>query len=176
MTGFLLTWGTIMHKVKNRIFLKCILICLVLITLLSSSGCFEARTPPDIATAEKMIENKDIMTVVNYMANLKYNDIVIMSADGEMVADYVDIKITDETVNEAISTLKKHNDAITFFRNGNNIYITIWRHPQEISSGIAYSINGINIPEAQYQTEITPLSKDGWYYYVCDYHIWRSGE
>ena len=134
------------------------------------------RTPPSINEIEKILEKKydDIMTVVNYMSNLNYQDIIISSANGEMKEDLVNIKIIDESVNDAIRRLERYNEDISFERRGNNIFITIWNHPQEISSGIAYTISENNIPEAHYQTEITPLSKDGWYYYICDYHIWRQ--
>lgn len=147
-----------------------------MIIMFSVSGCFKPRTPPDIVDIEKLMESKyeDITTVVNYMSNLYYDDIIISQANGEMLADLVNNTINDENVNKAISRLKRNNKDISFVKRGNNIFITIWTHPQEISSGIAYSINRIDIPEAQYQTEITPLSKDGWYYYICDYHIWRQ--
>ncbi len=34
----------------------------------------------------------------------------------------------------------------------------------------------MTMPEVQYATEFTPVSDDGWYYYVADYNEWRVNQ
>lgn len=178
MTGNLLIWGIVMHNCNIKSRLRRILLYWVLIIFIFSlSACSEPRTPPTTAKVESFLEQKydEILTVVNFMCNLNYDDIIILHANGEMLVDLESKKIIDKNVKNAILQLKQYNDSIDFVKQGNIIYITIWVHSQEISSGIAYSINGIDVPNAEFQTEIRPLSKDNWYYFICDYHIYRSG-
>lgn len=149
----------------------------ILVSLLASSlaGC-GGNTPPDFATVHEhyLKHSQDISTVLNFLISSGYEDISIRDGSGTMRADFNTISIANDAVNEAIGGLISDSAYMNIYKNGNSTSFLQWSGIRDIECGIAYSINGTDVPEIQFATQLTPLPEDGWFYYVADYNAWRD--
>lgn len=157
----------------------CFLLTLVLGMILT--GC--SSKPPSVESVEEHFQNNydDIQIVVEFMSNSGYNSIYIKGIDGMMLADLEDVPITDESVFDAVkrllgTPLTGNRQYYYVSKSSNTIEFYQWKGTAEIGCGIAYTINGTDIPDVQYATELVQLSEPGWYYYVDDYNAWRTGK
>ena len=82
--------------------------------------------------------------------------------------------IDDPQVVLAANTLLKSKVYHHICKIDNTIYLLQWTGLQDISCGIAYTINKVDLPQVIYTTQLLPLSNEGWYYYVADYELWRN--
>ena len=176
--------GCKLKKYRNSICIG-IVLCILLV---SFSGChmlnflrgyhMQLNTPPGVKSVKELYsENQeDLETVILYLMNLGYEDIYITSIDGTMLADLVRVPIDNSVVASAVNRLLENDKFRYISKHGNTIHLPHWYGLQDIGCGIAYTINGIDRPEVQFATELTPITEDGWYYYVDDYNSWRSGE
>lgn len=168
-----------MHTNKSRNnFVICTINALATCAFLFSlvSGCKSLNEPPSADYAQSILRDhrSDINLVLEYLISSEYNSIVISNSTGEITADVEKIQITDTKVLSAIKRLLAKNVFYLIYKDGNTITFSCWRGTQDIGSGIAYSINGIDSPETQFMTQLTPLEDSGWYYYVEDYNLWRT--
>lgn len=131
--------------------------------------------PPTVETVEERFNENydDILAVVSFMANSGYEKIQIRNCSEKMYADLKWVAITESSINAATKELLGTELYKGIYKRGNTIEVLQWTSSQSVSCGIAYTINGIDPPDIQYMTEIVPLAKDGWYYYVADYNEWR---
>lgn len=138
-------------------------------------GCLNANTPPSLEDAEaKLIKNKiDVYTITEYLRNISYDKIIISRSDGSMFADFSTRHIEENMVVEAIARLFENEQYYSIYKHGNTIEFSEWKGLQDTGSGIAFSLNGVDVPQVAYTTIMTPLSQSGWYYYVEDYNSWR---
>ena len=121
----------------------------------------------------------DIQIVIDFMINTNYGSIYIDETNGTMRADLEKVNITDDNVKRAVKNLlggflKQDGQYYSISMHNNTIEFHQWSGSQDIGCGIAYSINGTDIPDIEYCTELVPLSETGWYYYVDDYNTWRN--
>lgn len=154
---------------KRKIF--CAILAVVLTFL--CTGC--RSIPPSVeAVEETFTKNYDnLLTIISYMENSEYDDIQITGCSGSMYADFKWVDITEPAVNAAVNELLGTNIYMHIYKSGNTIRVLQWSSSQNISCGIAYTINGKDLPFYEFMTKIVPLSKEGWYYYVADYNEWR---
>ena len=136
-------------------------------------GC--SSTPPDVELVDKRFNENydDILTVVSFLVNSGHKVIHIKDCSGTMFVEFEWIEITDASVNSAINRLLGSGHYRAIYKIGNTIQFPQWIGLQDIGCGIAYTINGKDIPDIQFVTELVPLARDGWYYYVDDYNKWR---
>lgn len=148
---------------------------LVLFLCFPLTGC-RSRIPPTPEDVERhFLDNRqDIQTIVDFLVDSPYEDIYIMDASGIVTADLEKITLTDETVTAAITALISDGNYHSISKSGNTIDFLYWSGSTDIGCGLAYSINGTDLPDVQFCTTLTPLSESGWYYYVEDYNKWRS--
>lgn len=140
------------------------------ITILGSC----AISPPNIQTVkEQFYDNRDdISLITEYMIDSGCESIYIHDDSGNMFADQITTKIHSIEVSAAIKRLFNGKYSV-ITKDGNTILFQQWTRFMDAGCGIAYSINGRDLPEIQYLTELVPLSEEGWYYYVDDYNEWR---
>lgn len=155
------------------------IVCISFVLMISvlATTCFSK--PPSIASVERRFENnyKDIQTVVEFMANSGYKSIILKGNDGTMRADLEIVTIDDESVCDAVECLLGSYGAYqSIYMRNNTVTIRQWRGLTDIGCGIAYSTNKTDAPYVDYATELKPLSREGWYYYVDDYNAWRTGK
>lgn len=156
---------------KPNKWIALILLLVVLGSILPACAGSDALL--DTNRAQKILQDNhnDINIVTDFLSELDYCNVYIRD-DGEyMQADLVDIYIDDSRVSEATKRLL--DTYVNINKIGNTIYLLQVKGP-DIGYGIAYSINGIDAPEVQHMTELTPLTEDGWFFYVSDYNTWRS--
>lgn len=150
----------------------------VVLYCVALSGC----TPdaPSIESVETCFESnyEDILTVVDFIANSDCDLIIIRGSDGTMRADSETVTIEEENVYNAVKRLLVSNGAYCLIsKYKNTIQFEQWQGSiVDIGCGIAYSINETDWPYIEFATEIEPLSRSGWYYYVDDYNAWRTGK
>lgn len=149
-----------------------ILVSLVLIFSLFFLFLRNAVIPPKIGVVQKQLENNydDISSIIGYLATSKYDNIYIYNHKKEMLADLTWMPIDSSEISATITRLFESGYCIQISKIGNTICFLQWKGIRDIGCGVAYSINGIDLPEIQYVTELTPISYDGWYYYVTDYN------
>lgn len=59
----------------------------------------------------------------------------------------------------------------------NSIYYRMWSATiYDIDCGIAVSKDEGGTPKTEFMTKLSPISDDGWYYYVSDYEEWREAQ
>lgn len=153
-----------------------ILLTVLAFLLVFFSGCKDLNTPPDIDSIQERFGTSydSIETVVDFLISCGYEDVSIRDTKGTMVADLTRVQINNDDVSTAVKSLIDNGKYLLIVKNGNTIYFLMWRGLRDIGCGIAYTINGVDTPEIEYSTELTPLSEDGWFYYVSDYNTWRS--
>lgn len=149
-----------------------ILIMAICVTL----TCCGSNIPPDSNSVHEHFLNnyRDIQVVVEYMANSPYEDLFIIDTSGTMQADLTWMQIENEEVMTAVNNLLGNGEYIKIIKTGNTIYMLQWTGTRDIGCGIAYSINGTDVPDVQFTTTLVPITEDGWYYYISDYNKWRS--
>ena len=151
----------------------------LVIFLLSFSGC-SIMEPPNIVKVERDFQKyyDNIQIVVDFMISSEYETIIIDSegrtgladTDGyhiESVELVLDTK-TEEAVKRLLSGGYERIDKVR-----DTIQLQQWHWLNDVGCGVAYTINGQDLQEIQYVTELIPMKKAGWYYYVDDYNQWR---
>ena len=140
------------------------------------TGCALFNTPPSASDIDNLLDENYsyIMIVTEFLIDLEYDAVYISDTSQKMFADFNQINITKSSVNSAIRYLWENKVCRGISKQGNTIQIRHWSGSQEIGCGLAYSINHTDVPEIQFVTELSPLSKDGWYYYVDNYNKWRN--
>lgn len=59
----------------------------------------------------------------------------------------------------------------------NSIYYRMWSATiYDIDCGIAVSKDEGGTPKTEFMTKLSPISDDGWYYYISDYEDWREAQ
>lgn len=166
-----------MMNQKNVLILTLIFLILSLfvITLLLVSGCV-SESPPDAMSAQQLLrDNEDsIRTVVEYLIDTGFENVHISGASKSMLADLSDCTIDNPTVYTAVNELIDEGSYIDIKKRGNTIVFEQWNGLRDIGCGIAYSINETDFPEILFLVELTPISPDGWFYYLYDYNTWRN--
>lgn len=154
--------------------IKWVALVLFLMTLVSIlPACAGSDSLLDMGRAQQTLQDNrnDINTVTEFLSELDYCNVYVRDDGEHMQADLVDIYIDNAKVSEATKRLLETYVSIN--KIGNTIYLLQAKGP-DIGYGIAYSINGTDTPEVQFMTELTPLTEDGWFFYVSDYNTWRS--
>lgn len=157
---------------KKRV-LATILCCLFPIIACS---CEFKQGLPDLATAQdKYNQNAESMKIVtDYLLSLPYECASIDEPNGTFFSDFEWRSIDDEDVCAAIKLLwESEISSIIKSEEMNAVSFDIWSSFQEVSCGVAFSIDGTGTPSVEFMTQIEPLSAPGWYYYVADYNEWR---
>lgn len=154
-------------------------IAIVLLIALCA-GCSNSisNVMPDKETVDEFITNhsEDIQNVTNYLLELRHEYASIDSSDGKIFVDieykYIDIK--DSEIKTSISNLWKAGcRTITKSLQYNSIQFLLWRNNfKEIDCGFVYPIYDSRDPSVNYQTELSPISNNC-YYYISDYGEWR---
>ncbi len=155
--------------IMDKRIIGCILVFLTLSCMLT--GCTN-REPPDIEAMEAYFQKNydDILLVTSFL--IQQEGSVHIDYDRDDFESWFDVKVPQK-IKKTIMSLRE-NQRIVVSKRGNTIVYTIWIPDMtEKDCGIAFSINGTDIPEIEYATVITPLSKPGWYYYVVDFNEWR---
>ncbi len=152
---------------------KLIAVFVILVLTLIPESCL--RRPLSVEDVESFVKENwnDIVLVNDYL--LKQERVILLDDDGSIFIDFVDQRIDDDTVMEAIRSLWREGCVrITKFNEDNAIQYKIWRRdPDGVNCGFVYAIDHTQLPEVQYQIEITPLTIEGWYYYLEDFEKWR---
>ena len=165
-------------KSAIRVIGRIIAVLVISITIMSMPGCAlvkEANTPPSISEIEEIfLENYDDFTLVTeYLLDYGREEVYIEDSGGTMHAGLERIDIADEAVADAVVRLWRIGcSSIAKDESDNSIAFELWWCSQDKACGVAFSINGEE-PTVQFMTEREALQKDGWYYYVEDYHSWR---
>lgn len=157
-----------------------LLLMVFLCTILT--GCFP--NTPDVESVEEHFRSnqEDIQIVVDFLVSMEHPSVYINTTDSTVLVDLERIEIEDEKVNAAIKQLLEDSifDTKQYYnfadKTRNAIHFGLWCSAQGVECGVAYSINGEDLPLSQFCTEIVPLSEPGWYYYVDDYNEWRVGK
>lgn len=164
---------------KQRARSEAILLLLLCMAMLLT-GCHIsvfAYDPPTVEDAEDWLEDnqKEILTIVNYLTGKTADDIYIDGPDVKVFSDFDHVELDDPEVKKCVERLWKHGCmSITKGTDNNSISFEIWsRSIGEAQAGIALSMDGENLPDENYCTELHALSEDGWFYYVADYELWR---
>lgn len=155
--------------------LPVVLFCVLL------TRCFP--TPPNVESVETCFQNnyEDLQLVVDFMMNAGYQTIDIDTTDGTMYANLETVKISNEEVSAAVKRLLGRSfignrEYYYIYKSMNTIKVLQWKSSQQVSCGVAFSIDESSQPRIQYCTELKPLAESGWYYYVADYNAWRVGK
>ncbi|MCR4672191.1 MAG: hypothetical protein K5637_03000 [Lachnospiraceae bacterium] len=135
-------------------------------------------TPPSVEDVESFVtENWNDISVVNdYLLELGDRDAYISDNRGSILIDLDHEKIEDYAVMQSVQSLwKKGCYSIYKNREWNSISYSLWHRTMGgVGCGFEYAIDHTLLPEVQYQTELVPLSEEGWYYYLREYEKWRS--
>ena len=170
-TGSILIGGMNVQRniIADKRFLVLIAVFLVVINIFV--GCTN-REPPSLEEMEDYWETnrEDILLVTNFL--MQQEGDVFIDYDGYSFESWFDVPIPDK-IHNAVKRLR-NTQRICVSKSENTIQFIIWIPPMtEIDSGLAFSINGTDLPSIAYATVITPLSESGWYYYVADFNEWR---
>lgn len=139
-------------------------------------GCTQIESPPSIESVQNHYQEhrEDIQIIINIFTASNYEHISIRNNDGTMLADLNIVSIDDKEVFSAVDSLLANGAYHHIIKNENTIYLLQWKGIRDIGCGIAYSINRVDNPQIEFETQLVPLSDDGWFYYVSDYNTWQS--
>lgn len=152
------------------------LLVVYLLCLLIFSGCAALNVPPSVnATEQRLHDNySDIKVVVDFMLKSD-NETIYIDASDRMYADLEWTDINNQNIIEAIERLLRRNVYKSISKKGENIIFLQWVGVQDIGCGIVYSNAFVDDSVIPYLTELKPLSINGWYYFIDDYELWRTG-
>ena len=124
--------------------------------------------PPNVSNIERTFrrDENELHIVANYLAIYGRWDTNITPTSSNIV-------IRDEEVTRAVNRLFRQRYQL-IYRTGNVVVFQVWSN-LDAGRGIAYSIDGITPGEVAFPflTELEPLSRTGWYFYVDDFNEWR---
>lgn len=174
-----------MNRFSKKIIVIIAIVLLSFVCVLSGCliMCTNCTSPfgnnmPDKDTVEEFVikHDDDIQIVTKYLLELGNNFAVIESSNGQIYKDveYKYTTIEDSEVKKSISNLWKAGcRGITRDTQYNSISFLLWRNNFfEIDCGFACPIDDSHEVSVNYQTELTSISNN-WYYYVVDYEKWR---
>jgi len=124
----------------------------------------------------------DLLVVVNYLEGQEGSSIYIPDAN-EVKITYtndpkigrIETDIADQEVIDAIEFILNNGKFNVISGNSDNfIEFQRWSTLDK-SCGLAYSFSG-DEPAIEFSTELVPLSKSGWYYYVSDFDEYRHNK
>lgn len=134
--------------------------------------------PPSPEDTESFIEdNWNEITLINeYLLGLEDRDAYISDDSGSVFIDLNWQIIENEKVKAAVQKLWKSGcTGISKYNENNAITYTIWRRTfGQVGCGFVYQIEETVLPDVQYETELVPLSRERWYYYLAEYEKWRT--
>lgn len=165
-------WLT-MHKTKRS---GKILVTLILVVVHCAS-CSSAILPPNSSNVESFFRNheKELQILTKYIAEQDCETFYIFQTDGTATADLKHIKIKNDAVLQSIESIIS-DGCIDIYKDTtkNSIQFILWKRTRdEADCGLLYALTSEKAPKAEFQTEIAPLSEDGWYYYLAEYNKWR---
>ncbi len=144
------------------------------------SGCLSLKktldTPPSKENVETTFQTdaEYLKIVCEYCVNSGYNHFFIKDTGFSALADLETVQIEDQNVCAAIRCLREKGYK-AFTKIDNTFSAPLWYGKiGDIECGVAYAIPDATQPEVQFMTQCQPLSEDGWFYYVADYHLWRN--
>ena len=129
---------------------------------------------------EEFYKNQDLIFIVrDYLENLEFDNATVRNTSidsGTLSAglEYGRVTINNPEALKAMNLLFEQGYNVIEKRN-NAIYFQRWSIRNH-GRGIVYSIDR-NTPDETaitFLTEIEPLSKENWYFYVADFNVWRN--
>lgn len=155
---------------------RLLVICILgLLTIGLLFGCC-AEGKPGIEAAEEYLNRDldDLQRIIQWMQSTKYKSIAFWRNENFMLAELEHLSI-DESIRPTLNRLYKNGYQFISMRiEENTVVFKYWsRTIGGRSCGLAYVLDGENLPEVQFMTESKPLSVKGWYYYFSDYEEWR---
>lgn len=151
----------------------------IIVCLVSFSGCSIMEPHKKIKFEAIFLEcYEDIETVVDFMIISEYETIIInaesrtglYSKDGYHYES--EELVLDTKMETAVNRLLKVGFK-QIVKSGNTIQLGQAHWLFSIDHGVACAINGQDLPDIDYVTELIPTEKEGWYYYVADFNQWR---
>ncbi len=79
--------------------------------------------------------------------------------------------------NAGCKSIGMSGSANTNSNSPNSIYFRMWSATvRDTDCGIAVSKDEGGTPKTEFMTKLSPISDDGWYYYISDYEDWREAQ
>ena len=155
---------------RRLVFLSVIVVGICIVVL----SCFKSTICPDITSVQnQFLDNyENVSKITTFMVESGYDNIYISDADGSMFADLQERQM-DDVISAAVNELMKNGKYIRIAKRGNTIWFMQWKGIRDTGCGIAYTINGVDLPEVDYAIEMVALPAENWFYYVYDYNVWR---
>ena len=133
-------------------------------------GCLGCRgTIPTVDEYQSLLTNQydKFENVVLCLASSEYDTIFIDDASGEFFTGSEYVKIEDEVFLAAVKNFFNVIDCNSIEKKGDTIIFDLWNYWKDQWGGIAYTFDPTLQPSIDYQSEVSPLTPDGWYYYLC---------
>ncbi len=157
------------------------LLCLMMIVMTGSCGVQEPPTAEDIDSfviehwEEINMVNKHLMAIESDFASIDDQNGPVVALSGSYYYDREELMIADDALSEALHTLWRSGVSEVYKDIKDNcIQYLLWnRERGQAWCGFVYAIDTKKPAKVPYQTEMKPLSEEGWYYYLCEYEEWR---
>ncbi len=162
---------------------RCIaFLCILVLTITLGACGLNVLNPPSVEKMDEFVtEHKQEIDMINtYLLELESENVHVISKEGSVLIDVGQLEIErqvidNDAVREAVRFLWR-SGCIGISKNtrSNAIVYKMWKRTyDEAVGGSVYAIDPSLSPEAQFQTELTPLSSEGWYYFLAEYNKWR---
>ena len=152
---------------------------LLLALLLESCGRYGFDPPREEEIESFVTEHFDEISIINnYLLELGNIDVSISNGKGSVYIGREEKKIEDTTTKDIVRWLWRNGCKKIYKDCKNNAVVyKMWKRTyDEADCGFVYAIDSGKLPEAEFQTELIPLSEEGWYYYLAEYNEWRIGK
>ena len=164
----------------NTIMKKTVVVILIFVMVSLFCSCNEFSDPPTVDDIEGFFTENEgyIQTVADYLLHIEYDYAYLYREDGgsRFLSNREYHEIEDVKTRESIKEL--FNKGCLFIGKEeelNSLHFRIWSKTNgNIDCGLSHDIKYEDEPKVQFQTELVPLNKDGWYYYLAEYEKWRS--
>lgn len=183
--------------VRNEEFMKKILALFCILSLvLCCSACSSINSdPPTVEEIKKSFSEHeaDFQAIADYLimtcadlpdfesATIKDGKITqYRLAPNGVQLGKTETSVADSPIADSCKRLKQAGCkdigmCISGKETQNVVCFTMWsRDVKQAECGIAYSVNGTDPPVIQFQTELSPIANDRWYYFLADYEAWRN--
>ena len=164
----------------KRITLLIKVLGILLMIVVICQSCTALMTLPKADTAEHFLtgHKEELQILAEYLVKQNYSTIYIDRADGTALANLVQVKIEDDAVLKSLNTIFR-DGCIDIYKDTskNSIQFMLWKRTRdEADAGLLFAVVPNKQPEAEFQTEIEPLTEDRWYYYLAEYNKWRADQ
>ena len=153
-------------------------VCIIALCILAVFFMYLLINGNKIKTLHSFSKNYDtLQSISSFLAELEYSDIYIYRNDADLRvsfgSEHADTSLLDSEKWNSILNFMKNERYSVIIKDDGHIEFQRWATLDK-GGGVVHCFEG-RLPDSIFDlTELSLLSRTGWYYYESDYNRWRE--